>query len=540
MIDAILNMLLYTLLAFTTGIFTVALAPGERGLRAEPKQQTAALMLGGIVVVLFGYVAKLAVTYADFFAISYLDALMTVIADHAVGASFLYGSLIVVLMAVVWLAMAKNTPLRPIAAGINLVFIVLLAFAISLSSHSASLNGLHGMISSSLHMVAMAFWIGPLLVIGLYGTSLINALKFHQWFSVVAVFSLLLLVTSGFIMMGEIAPEYVNSWMLSYGQLLLIKHILFIPLLVFGFRHLLSLSGKGAKLSPAERQKSFRAEGVIALLVFIVTSWLTETEPPHNVLRTLQNEPMSPLMDWFLQEPLLENQLISFSPGIGGVLLLVASAILLVGALVAAWWFKKTVIVGVLLVGWTLVTYSGLMISAGPGDIPVNLTVHDTIEEAIAVGRDNEQVELLAVFEEEQEEVFAVYQINERHLAAERLKVEDDGYRKYLDASVEIENGFLTGGDQFMDTFMFTTNDWVDNERASTYVSLGYADKDIESVEIELNGEWRDANVKNNVFIHVESTNETFPEAHRYLIKPINGKDLEVEKRQFIHEGHSH
>ena len=58
MIEAILNMLLYTLLAFATGVFTVALAPGERGLRAEPKQQTAALLLGGIVVVLFGYVAK--------------------------------------------------------------------------------------------------------------------------------------------------------------------------------------------------------------------------------------------------------------------------------------------------------------------------------------------------------------------------------------------------------------------------------------------------------------------------------------------------
>lgn len=117
-------------------------------------------------------------------------------------------------------------------------------------------------------------------------------------------------------MMGEIAPEYVNSWMLTYGQLLLIKNILIFPLLLFGFRHLVTLSGKGVSLSMRERQRSFRAESLFVLAVFIVTAWLTETEPPHNVLRTLQNEPFNPVMQFFLNEPLIENQLIAFSPSL--------------------------------------------------------------------------------------------------------------------------------------------------------------------------------------------------------------------------------
>ncbi len=342
-------------------------------------------------------------------------------------------------------------------------------------------------------------------------------------------------------MMGEIAPEYVNSWMLTYGQLLLIKNILIFPLLLFGFRHLVTLSGKGVSLSMRERQRSFRAESLFVLAVFIVTAWLTETEPPHNVLRTLQNEPFNPVMQFFLNEPLIENQLIAFSPSLWSGLLLGFSVIVFFFGLFVAWrWRQTTYSVGAAIL-FVSAFYLGLMTSTAPGEIPVNLTVHDSVEEAIAVNREGAELKILTTWPIDEDSFAVIFQENERHLVAERLKKEPDGYRKYLDAEVELENGFLTGGEHFMDTFMFIENEWVDVETISTYVTLGYVTEDIERVRIQFSNESVEVPVDDHVFFYVQSMNGTLEEPHQYELLDEDGQKVRViEKRQFVHEGHVH
>ncbi|WP_156321254.1 hypothetical protein [Bacillus sp. JCM 19041] len=185
--------------------------------------------------------------------------------------------------------------------------------------------------------------------------------------------------------------------------------------------------------------------------------------------------------------------------------------------------------------------YLGLMASSSPGEIPVNLTVHDSVEDAITVGNEDDELELIETVELDDHSIGAIYSVNERHLAAERLLVEADGYRKYLDAEVELENGFLTGGDRFMDTFMFIENDWIDEEKVSTYVSLGYVTEDIAEVEIIFSDAVVSVPVSNQVFLQVLSVNQAFEEAHRFILYNEAGEQVhEVEKRQFIHEGHVH
>ncbi|WP_078391400.1 copper resistance D family protein [Shouchella patagoniensis] len=539
MIEPVLNGLLYTLLALLAGVFVIQLVPKERGVSKQPAPLTVMLLILGVPLIFSGYLLRLAVTYASFFSISYADAVLTVMNEHIIGVSFLVIIGTSITMTLIYLLMEKKQ--KALAAGINIVLVLVLIAAVSFSSHSASITGIQGIVSNGIHLFAMSFWIGPLFMVSLYGSSLKDPQKFHQWFSSLAGFCLLLLITSGFIMMGEIAPEYVNSWMLTYGQLLLIKHILFIPLLIFGFRHLLSLSGKGAKLSTEEQQRSFRIEAIIALLVFSVTAGLTETEPPHNVLRTLQSEPMSPIMDIFLNEALLENQLIAFSPSIGAIFLLVAAGIFLLVALFCGWWFRKTWYTAASTVLFVGTAYLGVMASSSPGEIPVNLTIHDSVEEAIAVGNEDDEIELIETVELDDHSIGAIYSVNEQHLTAERLLVEKDGYRKYLDAEVELENGFLTGGERFMDTFMFIENDWIDEEKVSTYVSLGYVTEDISEVEIVFSDTVEVVPVSNQVFLHVLSVNQAFEEAHRFILYNEAGERVhEVEKRQFIHEGHVH
>ncbi|MBG9784408.1 copper resistance D family protein [Shouchella lehensis] len=541
MTEMILNALMYTSLALLAGLLVIQMVPKGRGIEGTHHPLFLLSVILAVPLLQFGNVIVLGSTYATFFDTSLLDGTLTAMGEHILGTSFL----LVLLFSSVQLVLVVLTKKwnRYVVSSLQLLFFIGIIGAVSLSSHSASLTEGYatGALSNGIHLLAMSLWVGPLFIVSLYGTRLEDGQKFHQWFSALAVFSLLLVSTSGFVMMGEIAPEYVNSWMLTYGQLLLIKNILIFPLLLFGFRHLVTLSGKGVSLSAQERQRSFCAESFFVLAVFIVTAWLTETEPPHNVLRTLQNEPFNPVMQFFLNEPLIENQLIAFSPSLWSGLLLGLSVFVFFLGLFVAWRWRRTIYSVGAAILFVATFYLGLMTSTAPGEIPVNLTVHDSVEEAIAVNRETNELDILATWSIDEDSFAVVYQENERHLIAERLKKEPDGYRKYLDAEVEIENGFLTGGEQFMDTFMFIENDWVDVETISTYVTLGYVTEDIEQVRIQFSNGSVEVPVDDHVFFYIQSMNGTLEEPHQYELLDEDGQKVRViEKRQFVHEGHVH
>jgi putative copper resistance protein D len=57
--------------------------------------------------------------------------------------------------------------------------------------------------------------------------------------------------------MQMIIPEYINSWILSYGQALLIKHLLIVPVMVFALFNGFYMKSKLAKkdgYDPERRQ----------------------------------------------------------------------------------------------------------------------------------------------------------------------------------------------------------------------------------------------------------------------------------------------
>lgn len=55
--------------------------------------------------------------------------------------------------------------------------------------------------------------------------------EFLVWFTPVSLIAVAVIIVSGLVSMKMIVPEYVNSWMLSYGQALLIKHLLLVPVI---------------------------------------------------------------------------------------------------------------------------------------------------------------------------------------------------------------------------------------------------------------------------------------------------------------------
>jgi putative copper resistance protein D len=214
-------------------------------------------------------------------------------------------------------------------AVLALIITVAIIFANSWSSHSASLTDYQGWLGNSLHLLAVSVWIGVLLMVGFFARQSINWSAFLRWFTPTAIISVLVIMASGFFMMREIVPEYYNSWMLSYGQVLLIKHLIFIPLIFFAFasgflvRHRLQ---KEADYSP---ESWYRWEGLLALMIFAVSAFMIEQEPPHEVAITLNfTEPSRLFLAFFDGEFFHPTLQLLLSPNL-------LSMVLIIGALLS-------------------------------------------------------------------------------------------------------------------------------------------------------------------------------------------------------------
>ncbi|WP_078554205.1 copper resistance D family protein [Bacillus alkalicellulosilyticus] len=197
----------------------------------------------------------------------------------------------------VWLAVIALGALLIIASirkvhpGFSLALMVVLFFVIGLTSHSAALSPVAGYMANMLHLLAIAFWIGTLFVT-VFATKHFPWSWFISWFSPLAIISVAVLVGSGLFMMRTVTPEYVNSWVLPYGQLLLLKHLVFIPLLMFGVVHGFFLKKRVEQGKSPKR--SFAIESGIALVILFITSIMIEQVPPHVVEHTIEsNDPSS-------------------------------------------------------------------------------------------------------------------------------------------------------------------------------------------------------------------------------------------------------
>ncbi|WP_139376863.1 hypothetical protein [Halobacillus salinus] len=89
-------------------------------------------------------------------------------------------------------------------------------------------------------------------------------------------------------MMQYTVPEYWNSWLLPYGEALLLKHLLYAGVLTIAAVNSFLLK-KG--MSPSW----LRAESIVIGLVFLVTGFMGQSSPPLDVSKTVQSQGVSPL-----------------------------------------------------------------------------------------------------------------------------------------------------------------------------------------------------------------------------------------------------
>jgi len=150
------------------------------------------------------------------------------------------------------------------------------------ASHPASLSPFWGALSQSVHVAAVSLWLGTLLIIAWFTKGDWNWKAFVRWFTPISISSITLIIAAGLVMMFFLIDGYINSWGINYGEALLLKHLIFLPLVLLGF-----MNGFLAKITDNGQQKSrlqwwLRIETVIALFILITTAYMGVQEPPHE------------------------------------------------------------------------------------------------------------------------------------------------------------------------------------------------------------------------------------------------------------------
>jgi putative copper resistance protein D len=197
-------------------------------------------------------------------------------------------------------------------------YTVLLVLIVGFFSHVSTVNLWAGFVSHSLHFLAMALWIGVLLQVAWFAQNDSNWSRFISWFTPFAISCVAVLAISGvIILLFFVAPEdYVKSWVLPYGQMLLLKHLTIIPVLAAALINGL-LNRKGVY-----ERAWLRVEFLLILLVFAFTAFMSKQAPPHEINATFRSEGAAPFIGW-LKGPQYIPINGTFDFSLNGILLIV-------------------------------------------------------------------------------------------------------------------------------------------------------------------------------------------------------------------------
>lgn len=252
---------------------------------------------------------------------------------------------------------------RPKAVVRWLMPISLLGIAFSMSSfnHAASLFGFKGELAFFGHFTAMAIWTGTLLMVGWFNKGTDGWSAFLKWFHPLAIISVLIVIGSGLFLMSGVTPDLTMSWVVPYGQALLIKHILILPLLVFGFINGYLMKRKMLHDPGFKPATWSRNEGVLLWLIYIVTGYMNQQAAPHDLTLPISAAEGADTFRWF--HPSFEGSSLSFIWSLPGLILFMLGAVLLIGMLVL---FKRNRRAGAVLLcslGASVAIYAGIMLS---------------------------------------------------------------------------------------------------------------------------------------------------------------------------------
>jgi len=257
-----------------------------------------------ITILSFAPLLPIIIGYAD--DIGLWQSIVTILFTFSLGWNWIFTVILSILLFCL-LKFGHPEKNRPLAI-IGLIIIIFLITVLSKSGHAAALAGSKGWISHTLHFLAVSLWIGPLQIVAWFSKGTSNWQAFTKWFTPFALICVTTIMVSGFITMQvglntytpenpSTANQYLDSWMTNYGQALLIKHLLLIPLFAFAVISSCAIRWMVSRDTRYNPIRWIRLEAIIGVIIFSVTAYLGQQEPPHRIPGMITVFGPSPLFD---------------------------------------------------------------------------------------------------------------------------------------------------------------------------------------------------------------------------------------------------
>ncbi|WP_426448337.1 copper resistance D family protein [Paenibacillus sp. S-38] len=327
MIAYITEALLYLCYAVIVGTLMMKVIPEtQRPTITVPWPVLLAAVLG-IPILSFVPVYKITLFYQEAFQTDFWTIFYDVLFDVSVGTAWLWVlGFSAALLMILGLPVFREDKATPY---VGLLLMLILIGWFGWGSHTKSLYEWPGFLTHTVHFLTVIVWIGLLMVTAWFSSSTSNWPRFLKWFSPLSIACVGAAIAAGFILSAYLAPEYMNSWMVPYGQALLIKHILIIPLLALAFVNGFVLPRRMKGNNSFNPIPWLKAESMIAFGTFIITAIMGQQDPPHDVRLFLKEAPPSSLFTSIYPGQFSPDMTISLGMHVTGIILAACSMILL-------------------------------------------------------------------------------------------------------------------------------------------------------------------------------------------------------------------
>ncbi|WP_158582994.1 copper resistance D family protein [Lysinibacillus yapensis] len=314
-----------------------------RHYRPELNIPKSLLLLSAIGIPIFAFIPVWDIILFIAPRLGLMESIKIVLTTYTAGTAWDF-TLLVSIVLVLLIIFTKSTE-KTLFAYLGALLTFGSIFTVAWSSHAGALNPQIGIISDFIHLVAVSIWVGVLLIMGWFSNNHENWLKFLSWFSIVAFSCLSATALSGLFMMDVIVDGYIDSWMVSYGQGLLLKHLFMLPLLFYALVNGLIVKYKISKNASFNPTPWIRLESFILFAIFTITAIFSQQPPPHG--NYLTNEAISPLFRFFNDAPIDINSTVGFVVNSNTVIFFFLT-VLLLGLMVLSFFRKAPILLSFL------------------------------------------------------------------------------------------------------------------------------------------------------------------------------------------------
>ena len=288
--------LLYICLSILLGTFVLNVVPEKfrPTFFVAPKW----LIISSAVIPLYTLVPVLYIIFYISPRLGFTRALEVVITQYTIGMAWSFTFLLSSFLIFVIIIAHRANMLGRVSINVFSIFITLgVIVTIAWASHASAVNMTLGIISHSIHLVAVCVWVGVVLIVAWFSTNTENWSNFLSWFSLVAISCLGATAISGFLLLDVLIDDYVDSWIVSYGQGLFLKHLFILPLLFYAAINGLLVKFKLSKDATYNPLRGVKVESIILLSIFTLTAFFSQSSPPHGSF--IYEEDISPLFKLF-------------------------------------------------------------------------------------------------------------------------------------------------------------------------------------------------------------------------------------------------